>query len=62
MIEEKKQTAKNPWEWISLQYAWCSASGKGKMQQLDNSRYPQITPLSVDEFVRSTMPGVKTGH
>jgi uncharacterized protein YbjT (DUF2867 family) len=52
LIEEKKKTAKNPWEWLSLQYAWCSASGKGKLQALDNSRYPEIRPLTVEEYVR----------
>ncbi|MGA2763481.1 MAG: NmrA family NAD(P)-binding protein [Spirochaetia bacterium] len=54
LIEEKKRTAKNPWEWISLQYTWCGVSGKGKLQTLDNSRYPRIKPLTVEEFVRRT--------
>ena len=48
LIEEKKRTAKNPWEWISLQYTWCGVSGKGKLQALDNSRYPRIKPLTVE--------------
>jgi hypothetical protein len=51
LIEEKKRTAKNAWEWMSLQYAWCGASGKSKLQNLDNSRYPEIRPVSVEEFV-----------
>ena len=55
LIEEKKRTAKNPWEWISLQYAWVSASGKGKLPYLDNSRYPEINPISVAEFARRTI-------
>jgi uncharacterized protein YbjT (DUF2867 family) len=55
LIEVKKRTATNPWEWISLQYAWCGASGKGKIQHLDNSRYPEIRPITVEEFVRRQM-------
>ena len=52
LIDEKKKTAKNPWEWISLQYAWCGASGKGALLHLDNSRYPEIKPVTVEQFVR----------
>jgi nucleoside-diphosphate-sugar epimerase len=52
LIEEKKRAAKNPWEWISLQYAWVGASGKGKLPRVDNSKYPEIKPLTVEEFVR----------
>ena len=55
LIEEKKRTATNPWEWISLQYAWVGASGKGKLLRLDNSRYPEIKPVSVLEFVRRNL-------
>src|SRR5208283_4390297 len=53
LIDEKKRTATNPWEWISLQYTWCMVSGKGKMRNLDNARYPQIRPVSVESFVRT---------
>lgn len=53
LIDEKKRTATNPWEWISLQYTWCMVSGKGKLQNLDNARYPQIRPVSVESFVRT---------
>jgi uncharacterized protein YbjT (DUF2867 family) len=53
LIDEKKRTATNPWEWISLQYTWCMVSGKGKLRTLDNARYPQIRPVSVESFVRT---------
>lgn len=58
LINEKKRTATNPWEWISLQYTWCMVSGKGKLRKLDNERYPQIRPVSVESFVRSLLPNL----
>jgi hypothetical protein len=53
-IERRKQTATNPWDWISLQYVWCMVSGKGKLDAIDNSRYPHIHPISVTDFVAQT--------
>ena len=61
LIEEKKRTATNPWEWISLQYTWCMVSGKGKLRNLDNARYPQIRPVSVESFARSMLPNLTRG-
>ena len=61
LIEEKKRTATNPWDWISLQYTWCMISGKGKLRNLDNARYPQIKPVSVESFVRSMLPNLPRG-
>ena len=61
LIAEKKRTATNPWEWISLQYTWCGVSGKGKLRNLDNARYPQIRPVSVESFVRSMLPNLPRG-
>jgi hypothetical protein len=53
-IDHRKQTASNPWDWISLQYVWCMVSGKGKLELIDNSRYPHIHPTSVTDFVSQT--------
>jgi uncharacterized protein YbjT (DUF2867 family) len=53
-IDRCKQTASNPWDWISLQYVWCIVSGKGKLDPIDNSRYPHIHPTSVTDFVSQT--------
>jgi nucleoside-diphosphate-sugar epimerase len=61
LIGERKRTATNPWEWISLQYTWCMVSGKGKLRNLDNARYPQIKPISVESFVRSMLPNLLRG-
>ncbi len=61
LIDEKKRTATNPWDWISLQYTWCMVSGKGKLRDLDNARYPQIRPVSVESFVRRLLPNLPRG-
>jgi uncharacterized protein YbjT (DUF2867 family) len=53
-IDRRKQTASNPWDWIALQYLWCMVSGKGKLEPIDNSRYPHIHPTSVADFVSQT--------
>lgn len=50
-IDRRKQTASNPWDWIALQYVWCMVSGKGKLEPIDNDRYPHIHPVSVQKFV-----------
>jgi uncharacterized protein YbjT (DUF2867 family) len=52
IIAEKQRTATNPWEWIALQYHHNMVSGRAKLQPLDNPRYPQIGPESVEAFAR----------
>lgn len=32
-------------------------TGKAKFDALDNDRYPEIIPTSVEEFVRRNAPG-----
>ena len=61
LIDAKKRTATDPWEWISLQYTWCMVSGKRQLRKLDNARYPQIKPISVESFVRSMVPNLGKG-
>lgn len=48
----------NPFDYVALQYQWCMVSGKAKFDSLDNARYPQITPLSLTDFVRVTAPAL----
>ena len=40
-------------DYLGLQYAWTMVSGKGKLDPLDNDRYPDIVPTSVTQFLRT---------
>lgn len=51
-IERRAKATQNPFDYVALQYQWCMVTGKGKFDKLDNERYPQIKPTSVEEFVR----------
>ncbi|GAB4542065.1 MAG: hypothetical protein Tsb0014_34470 [Pleurocapsa sp.] len=51
-IEEKKSTAQSPLEYLPQQYEYAMVSGKGKLDNIQNSRYPHIKPLTVEEYVR----------
>lgn len=53
LIEEKKRVAQNPWEFIALQYLWAMVSGKGKLDELDNGRYPEIVPTGAAAFLEA---------
>jgi len=49
-IEKRKATARNPYEYVSLQYQWAMVTGKGKPHNLSNDDYPDITPVSVAQM------------
>lgn len=51
-IAHRKATATDPMEYVLLQYTWAMASGKGKLDPLDNHRYPGVKPTSAEEFFR----------
>ena len=51
-IENKKQTAESPLEYIPQQYEYAMVSGKGKLDNIQNSRYPQIKPLNVKQYIQ----------
>lgn len=53
-IKQTKQTASSPMEYVFQQYHWAMVSGKGKLDRLDNDRYPDIKPTGVEQFVRAT--------
>ena len=57
-IERRKTTARNPYEYVSLQYQWAMVTGKGKLQNLNNADYPDITPMTIAQFLatRSAQP------
>ena len=50
-IERRKPIAKNPFEYVSLQYQRAMVTGKGKLQNLSSGDYPDITPTTVAEFL-----------
>ena len=54
LIAEKQRTAANPFEWLGLQYHHNMVSGRGKLTPLDNARYPDIQPETVEQCARRT--------
>lgn len=53
-IEAKKQTATSHFEYLADQYQYVTFSGKGKLDHLDNDRYPHIKPATVKQFLTKT--------
>jgi uncharacterized protein YbjT (DUF2867 family) len=51
LIARTKETASNPWEYIRLQYVYGMQSGLGKLERLDNARYPDVRPTGVRDFL-----------
>jgi nucleoside-diphosphate-sugar epimerase len=50
-IAKTKQKAFCPLEYIPEQYHYTMVSGKGKLDELDNARYPHIKPTTVKQFI-----------
>ena len=53
-IETKKLTATSHFDYLAQQYQYVTFSGKGKLDPLDNARYPQIQPTTVKEFLQQS--------
>lgn len=53
-IEQKKPLANSPVEYIPQQYEYTMVSGKGKLDNIQNSRYPNIKPLTVRQYLEQT--------
>ena len=51
-INQKKPKASSPVEYIPQQYEYTMVSGKGKLDHIQNKRYPQIQPLTVKQFLK----------
>jgi hypothetical protein len=51
-IDQKKAIATSPYEYLSQQYLFATVSGKGKLDSIDNNRYPQIKLTAVSEYIR----------
>ena len=50
-IAAKKPTASSPVDYVPQQYEYTMVSGKGKLERLQNDRYPHIKPLTVKQFL-----------
>ncbi len=61
LIDTKKASAADPWEWISLQYHHNMVSGRAKLDPLDNARYPEVGPESVETFAARVGEGNARG-
>lgn len=53
-IEQKKPSANSPVEYIPQQYEYAMVSGKSKLNNIQNSRYPHIKPLTVRQYLQQT--------
>ncbi|MEU3529247.1 NmrA family NAD(P)-binding protein [Streptomyces sp. NPDC038707] len=51
-ITRRAAASQNPFDYVGLQYQWCMVTGKAKFDTLDNAKYPQVKPVSLEEFVR----------
>jgi hypothetical protein len=54
-IARLKTAGADPFAWLLLQYTWAMVSGKGKLDPLDNDRYPGVRPTTAEEFFRQAM-------
>ena len=50
-IANKKASASSVEEYVYHQYMYAMVSGKGKLDRLQNDRYPHIKPLTIKQFL-----------
>jgi uncharacterized protein YbjT (DUF2867 family) len=50
-ITAKKASASSLEEYVYHQYIYAMVSGKGKLDQIENDRYPNIKPITVKQFL-----------
>ena len=50
-ITAKKASASSLEEYVYHQYIYAMVSGKGKLDRIENDRYPQIKPMTVRQFL-----------
>lgn len=54
-IERRKAVATDPFEYIPLQYTRAMVTGKGKLNPLDNGRYPGVQPTGAEKYFRQAI-------
>ena len=52
--EKLKAHASSPNDFLTEQYLLAMVSGKGKFNTIQNSRYPDIVPTTVSQYIRNT--------
>jgi nucleoside-diphosphate-sugar epimerase len=60
LIAEKQSAGGNPWDWIPLQYVHNMVSGRAKLDAIDNDRYPEVRPETLEQFACRT--GIAGAH
>lgn len=50
-ITANKASASSPEEYVYHQYIYAMVSGKGKLDRIENDRYPDIKPKTVEQFL-----------
>ena len=50
-IAAKKPIASSPVDYVPQQYEYTMVSGKGKLDRIQNDRYPHIKPLTIKQFL-----------
>jgi NmrA-like family len=51
-IDQTQAVATSPYEYLPQQYLFTMVSGKGKLDHLNNDRYPHIKLIPVSEYIR----------
>jgi uncharacterized protein YbjT (DUF2867 family) len=51
-VEQTKAIAASPYEYLPQQYLFTMVSGKGKLDDITNNRYPNIALTPVSEYIR----------
>jgi uncharacterized protein YbjT (DUF2867 family) len=51
-IEQKKRAGASLYEYLGQQYHYALVSGKGKLDNLQNDRYPHLKPTSLKQFLQ----------
>ena len=51
-IAAKKPSANSPVDYVPQQYEYTMVSGKGKLDNIQNDRYPNITPLTLRQYLQ----------
>lgn len=52
-IADTKASSNNPMDYVARQYQWATQSGVGELKDLQNARYPHITPVTIQEFLQA---------